>query len=705
MKIEDIPIENLPNTSFITIRKFKSLGINTYFDLLNYFPYRYENYSLISPVNKLQEGEIVTVIGHIVETKQQITRRGFRLQFFKLADDTGVVELTFYNQSYLLTILKKGMKVAIAGQVKKFGRKLTIEPKEYEIVNSHLIHTGRLVPIYPEKRGLSSRTIREKMYFILDTLRVSGFEEIFPKEIISYNNLIDEQTAYQKIHFPENLKTAEKAKQRLAFNELFLIQLSSQLVKKEWKKEKVGNKFMLNKMNVQLIDRFKDSLPFKLTNAQKRVWDEIRSDLLKTVPMNRFLQGEVGSGKTVIAALACYLAHLNGYQSLFMAPTEILAQQHYNTITSLFKKFQIRNSKSEINPKSQILNPKTALITGSQKISNLQLPSAKPASSFQQPISNFDIIIGTHALISKKRNFNRVGLVIIDEQHRFGVAQRAELKNKGLNPHLLTMTATPIPRTVALTLYGELDLSIIDEMPVGRLAVKTFFVPKAKRQSCYQWIKSQISQVFIVCPLIEESEIETMKSVKAAKIEFENLKKIFSVFKLGLLHGKMKSKEKNAIMTAFKNRSLDILVTTPVVEVGVDVPNATIMLIEAAERFGLAQLHQLRGRVGRSNRQSYCFLFSEKEDLGILGRLRFFAKTNDGNKLAEEDLKIRGPGNIYGIKQHGYLDLKIASLSDYPLIEKTKKAVEYFEKHYDINQFKLLKERVEKYRRGNIAQN
>ena len=345
MKIEDIPIENLPNTSFITIRKFKSLGINTYFDLLNYFPYRYENYSLISPVNKLQEGEIVTVIGHIVETKQQITRRGFRLQFFKLADDTGVVELTFYNQSYLLTILKKGMKVAIAGQVKKFGRKLTIEPKEYEIVNSHLIHTGRLVPIYPEKRGLSSRTIREKMYFILDTLRVSGFEEIFPKEIISYNNLIDEQTAYQKIHFPENLKTAEKAKQRLAFNELFLIQLSSQLVKKEWKKEKVGNKFMLNKMNVQLIDRFKDSLPFKLTNAQKRVWDEIRSDLLKTVPMNRFLQGEVGSGKTVIAALACYLAHLNGYQSLFMAPTEILAQQHYNTITSLFKKFQIRNPK------------------------------------------------------------------------------------------------------------------------------------------------------------------------------------------------------------------------------------------------------------------------------------------------------------------------------------------------------------------------
>lgn len=374
--------------------------------------------------------------------------------------------------------------------------------------------------------------------------------------------------------------------------------------------------------------------------------------------MNRFLQGEVGSGKTVVAALACYLTYLNGFKSLFMAPTEILANQHYATLVKLFNKTSI----------------KVGLVTGSTK------------KYFQA-----DIIVGTHALITKKFELEKIGLVIVDEQHRFGVSQRAELKNKGLNPHLLTMTATPIPRTVALTLYGELDLSIIDEMPVVRLAVKTYLVPKEKRQSCYQWIKLQVTgyklQVFIVCPLIEESEIETMKSVRAAKKEFENLKKIFFEFKLGLLHGKLKSKEKNAVMTNFKNKNLDILVTTPVVEVGVDIPNATIMLIEGAERFGLAQLHQLRGRVGRSNKQSYCFLFSESKEAGVLGRLGMFTKTNDGNKLAEEDLRIRGPGDIYGVKQHGYLDLKIAMLSDYKMIEKTKKAVEYFTGHYSINNF------------------
>ncbi len=298
-------------------------------------------------------------------------------------------------------------------------------------------------------------------------------------------------------------------------------------------------------------------------------------------------------------------------------------------------------------------------------------------------------------------------MVIIDEQHRFGVNQRAILKKKGKNPHLLTMTATPIPRTVALTLYGELDMSVIDQMPKGRQPIKTFYIPKMKRDSCYQWIKNEIkkhkNQVFIICPLIEESEVETLKSIKAAKTEFENLKKIFSDFKLTLLHGKMKAKEKDKVMIDFKNGLFDILVSTPVVEVGIDVPNATIMLIEAAERFGLAQLHQLRGRVGRGEKQSYCFLFSEKEDERIIKKLKMFASTLDGIKLAEEDLKIRGPGDIFGTKQHGYIDLKIASLSDYQMIEKTKNALDFFVNHYQINNFSPLKERLKYYQKGEIA--
>ncbi len=670
-------ISSLPKTSAITIKKLQSLEINSYDDLINYFASRYENYSLISKIRDIQPGETVTVMGTVSESKYQITRTGLRIQVFKLRDETGEIELGFYNQPYLLRLIKKGMTFSVSGVGERYGRKLTMKPKEYEI-GGKKIHTGRIIPIYPEKRGLSSRTIREKMVLALDTLRVSRHEiEIFPKEILSFNNLIDERTAYRQIHFPDSIESAKKSRERLVFDELFMIQLANRLVKKEWEREKVGHQFKMENAYMRSLRAFIDSLPFKLTNAQKRVWGEILEDLKKQKPMNRFLQGEVGSGKTVVAALACYLSYLNGFQSLIMAPTEILAEQHYQTINNLF----VRNGFKPF--------PNTMLITS----------SVKPK---QKEIKKADIIIGTHSLISKKLELKKVGLVIVDEQHRFGVAQRSELKNKGVNPHLLTMTATPIPRTVALTLYGELDLSVIDEMPPGRKQVKTFFVPKEKRLSGYQWIKSQIinnrSQVFIVCPLIEESEIETMKSVKAAKVEYENLKKIFSEFKVGLLHGKIKPKEKNQTMDDFKNRKIDILVATSVVEVGVDIPNATIILIEGAERFGLAQLHQLRGRVGRNDRQSYCFLFTEKENSAIVERLKMFSKTTDGNKLAEEDLKIRGPGDIYGIKQHGYLNLKIASLSDYKMIDITKKAVDYLEKNYSINELPALKKRIEKYR-------
>ena len=676
MKIfEDIPnIENLLNTSSITIKKFKTLGINTYFDLLNYFPYRYENYSIISPISKLQAEEIVTINGKILEAKNQYTRSGLKIQKVVLIDETGRIEVNWFNQPYLIRLFKVGKTISVAGQVKQFGSKLILEPKEYEISEKR-IHTGRLVPIYSEKKGLSSRTIREKIT-ILTRSRQDSVKEILPEEIISFNNLMNEDYAYRQIHFPDNLNLANKARERLAFDELFSLQLANNLIKKQWQKEKVGNVFNVGVGHARPVQQFIANLPFKLTNDQNKVVKEIITDLKKTTPMNRFLQGDVGSGKTVVAAITCYLAFLNGYQSIIMAPTEILANQHFQTIKNLF---------------SSLDTLRVGLITGSNKNKN----------------NEYDIVIGTHALLNKRLNFKKVGLVVIDEQHRFGVNQRALLKKKALNPHLLTMTATPIPRTVALTLYGELNLSYIEEMPQGRLSVKTFLVPKEKRSDGYRWIKSQIlnlkSQIFIVCPLIEESESETMKSVKAAKIEYENLRKIFSEFRLGLLHGKIKSKEKEQIMTDFKSKKIDILVSTPVVEVGIDIPGATIMIIEGAERFGLAQLHQLRGRVGRSDKQSYCFLFSEKGDLEILRRLGFFAKINNGNKLAEYDLKNRGAGNIFGTEQHGFVYLKIASLTDYELINKTKKAVEYFVGKYDIKDWGELNNRVENYKGGVIS--
>ncbi|HUS59761.1 MAG TPA: ATP-dependent DNA helicase RecG, partial [Nevskiaceae bacterium] len=424
----------------------------------------------------------------------------------------------------------------------------------------------------------------------------------------------------------------------------FLIQLASLKRKLTWQKQKLAYQFNIDQ---EKILKFSQNLPFELTSAQKRALREIFADLAKNTPMNRLLEGDVGSGKTVVAAAAIFVAYLNGIQSALMAPTEILANQHFKTLNQL------------LIP----LGLKISLLTGGQKKTE----------------SNFDLIIGTHALIHKRAKFKKLGLAIIDEQHRFGVEQRAKLIHQGKTPHVLTMTATPIPRTIALTLYSDLDLSVLDEMPPGRQKVKTWVVPPQKRKSAYQWIKKQIkatkNQAFIVCPLIEESQHETLQAVRAVTSEFKKLKKeIFPDLKLGLLHGRLKSQEKRDILEKFKEGKLNILVSTPVVEVGIDIPQATIMMIEAAERFGLAQLHQLRGRVGRSNQQAYCLLFSEQLNEKTLKRLKALQQINIGMKLAEFDLQLRGPGEIYGTQQHGFTQLKVASFSDLPLIKKTKKA-------------------------------
>ena len=678
------PIETLPRTSPITIKKFKSLDINSFYDLLNLFPNRYENYFLISNIKDLQAGEIVTVKGIIEEFKNTYTKKHITIQKARLTDNTGYIELVWYNQPYLSQMIKKGTFFAAAGLVKQYFDSFSLETREYEIlrdINDQTLHTGRIVPVYPEKRGLSSHTIREKIFYIVKELNDTILPEWLTDEIITYNNLMPLLSAYKEVHFPSNQSTILQATERLSFDELFTIQLSAQLIKKEWQKEQVGHMFSVETPLMASLQTFIQNLPFPLTGAQNRVVNEILDDLKKPTPMNRFVQGDVGSGKTVVAAIATYLAHLNGFQSLLMAPTEILAQQHYQTISKLFENY----------------NLKIGLQTGSKKIVKKSTDRSKPV-----PTLPYDVVIGTHALLNDSLQSDKIGHVIIDEQHRFGVVQRAQLKQKGINPHLLTMTATPIPRTVMLTLYGELDLSVIDEMPKGRLPIKTFVVPPVKRSNGYEWIKKQIQetqcQVFIICPLIEELEGETLKSMKAATKEYEHLQKhVFPKLAVGLLHGKMKPKEKEQVMQDFKNKKYDILVSTSVVEVGIDVPNATIMIIEGAERFGLAQLHQLRGRVGRGENQSYCFLYTETPDQKSSTRLHFFATTNSGLALAEYDFKLRGPGDVYGKRQHGYADLKIAKLSDTDLIQKTKSAASYFANHYQIEKYPDIQERIKRY--------
>ena len=656
MDLETRTVDELKNTSRVTVAKLKNAGIFTYWDFLNYFPFRYEDYSVISPIASLQLEDKVTIRGEVISAKNIFTKSGLKMQEVVIFDHTDKITLSWFNQIYLIKLFKKGLIVSASGVVRIFGKKKIFVVTQYEFMptlNSPIIHTGRIVPIYSESLKISAKTIRSKIFKIVDQLTPNSIAEIYPTAVVTYNHLIDRTQAFRHIHFPESLEMANLAKRRLAFDELFSIQFKARKLKEESRKEKLKLIFKLDLKKEELINRLIDGLPFQLTNAQKRVINDIKNDLSKTYAMNRFLQGDVGSGKTVVAVIAAYISYLNGCQTLFMAPTEILSLQHYQTISSMFKKLKV----------------KIGLKTASNKLDD----------------KNYDIVIGTHALLTKGFELNKIGLVIIDEQHRFGVNQREELTKKGLNPHLLSMTATPIPRTVALTLYANLDMSIIDQMPVGRQSIKTFFVENSKRHAGYNWIKQKIkkerAQIYVICPLIDESETETMKSIKAANQEYEALKKVFSEFNVGLIHGKLKSKVKETVLNDFKNGSIDILVSTSVVEVGIDVPSATIMIIEGAERFGLAQLHQLRGRVGRGDKQSYCFLFTENSDTNIAKRLSFFSRTSNGLELAEYDMRNRGPGELFGQKQHGYRDLKIASYSDLKLIDQTKNAVEYMSTH------------------------
>src|SRR3990167_5986738 len=575
----DLAISNIPGVGKYFSYKLKKLNINTVEDLIYHFPFRYDDFSQIKTIDNVQTGEIASIQGIIWQIKNVRTRSGKFVTVATVADQSGTIEIIWFNQSYLTKILKPGMQISLSGKIQFDGFRPKLISPSYEIIRTNsndqipnsknlqieTLHTARLVSVYPETEGVSSKWLRAKIAKILPEY-LKNTEDFVPKQILDRRTLANLTNALNYIHFPKSQDEIDKAKKRLAFDELFLIQLASQLRKMNWQKTKVAPKMHVDN---EKLTGFIQKLPFKLTNGQQKAIDDLLSDLKKDTPANRLLEGDVGSGKTVVAAAAIFIAFLNGYSSLIAAPTEILAFQHQETLEKILGVHGID----------------VGIWTSTKKQTG-------------------DITVGTHALLNNFKSKNPTGLIVVDEQHKFGVAQRGQLfinQSGKITPHLLTMTATPIPRTLALTLYGDLDLSTLDEMPEGRLKIATHVVPNSKRNGAYKFIEEQVKeerQVFIITPFVEPSE--TMTSVKAATQEFEKLKTKFTeTVNFGLLHGKMKSKEKETIIKKFQKGKIDILVSTPVVEVGIDIPNATIMMIESAERFGLAQLHQLRGRVGR----------------------------------------------------------------------------------------------------------
>lgn len=648
MKLED-KVDKLPFVGAAYQTKLKKLNIETIKDLLNHVPNRYKDFRQKTKISGLFAGETVTVEAELSSIRNVYTKSGKVMQIAKFKDDTGDLEVVWFNQPYLVKNFHEGEVFSLSGKVSPRRGRLTLVSPEYEKVKDESkVHTGRLVPIYPETAGVSSKWLRRRIKQAFINTK-DKLEEFLPENVLKKNDLPKIKKGYAFVHFPKTLESAEDGKRRLAFNELLFLHFQSIKRKLEWKKKRTAHPL---EVDDEKVEGFINSLPFELTDSQKRSIDEILSDIKKGKPMNRLLEGDVGSGKTVVAAVASFVSFMNGYQTVFMAPTQILAEQHFNTLKEILSSFKVRVS----------------LVT---------------SDGVKADLGRTDVFVGTHALIHDKVDFENAALVVIDEQHRFGVRQRALLSKKAgkdKTPHILTMTATPIPRTVALTVYGDLDLSTLDELPKGRKPIKTWVVPPKKRDDAYDWLQEQIEekgvQAFVICPLIEESDKELMKQVKAATKEYDRLKKILPNLKLGLLHGKLKSKEKNKVLNSFKEKKIDVLVSTPVVEVGIDVPNATIMIIEGAERFGLAQLHQLRGRVGRGRKKSFCLLFTESSSKRVKKRLDSLQKTMSGFELAELDLKLRGPGEVFGTKQHGFPELRIASWNDAKLIKSAKKVAE-----------------------------
>ncbi len=726
----DSPLVDIKGVGDAQAKKFAMLGVKTVADLINYYPRRYEDFSTLTPINKLKPGD-VTIQAVIKQAQGRYVRRGMHITEAVASDEAGSVRLLWFNQPYRAAALKNGQKYFISGQYELSRQRFAIMNPSAEIASDFPLNTARILSIYPETKGLTSRQIRAIVHKTLPLIK--KLPETLPASIVKDHKLLNRAEALEALHFPSSTKQLEAAKRRLGFEEVFQLSLASLLNKQE----NLSEKALSIPFQEQLAKDFVKHLPFKLTDGQRRTIWQIYLDLQKGQPMNRLVEGDVGSGKTVVAAMAAVMALAQGWQVAFMAPTELLARQHAETIHQLLR--PLRHDKE------------VTLLVGSL--------SAAQKSKAHESIASGQVkfVVGTHALIQEQVDMHKLALLIIDEQHRFGVEQRKALMLKtiprsshlgamqgsnekrasrtkpyaerasqaadaavrqenqqgfgsaessadevrklgGHMPHVLSLTATPIPRSLALTLYGELDISVLAEKPAGRQPVATEIISPNSRAQLYEKIDKQLAagrQMFVVCPLISDSETLNLNS--AEKI-YENLrKKEFKHRRIGLLHGKLKPADKQKIMQQFVDHQLDILVATTVIEVGVDVPNATIMLIESAERFGLAQLHQLRGRVGRGEHQGYCYLLLD-DSKPPSRRLRALTSSSDGFKLAELDLELRGPGAIYGTLQHGQLDLRIAKLTDTRLIAEARSAAQALLDKGDLLKYKELMKNVTRLR-------
>lgn len=652
------------------------LGIFTLKDLITYFPREYEDRGKVKKICECIDGEVALIEGVVVSRIVEIRMRNKAMYKLQLRDETGTCTALWFNQSYLKNIFKPGEKYKFYGKISsQYGRVEIASPVYDKATEAR--NTGKIIPIYPLTKNLTQNVLRKIIELGLSEVE-DELEETLPEYILEKYRLMNLNDTIKKIHFPEKLEDFEQARKRLAFEELLIMQLALLELKNSYLSEKNGIAFEKNIKISEVINE----LPFKLTKAQLRVLEEIELNMESNKEMNRLLQGDVGSGKTVVAILAAYKAVKSGYQVAIMAPTAILATQHLESFT------QILNNKG-INCE--------LLISSTTK---------KKKEEIREKLKNgkIDILIGTHAILEENVEFKKLGLVVTDEQHRFGVKQRTKITEKGQNPDVLVMSATPIPRTLALILYGDLDISIIDELPPNRKKIETYAVRKNMEERVNNFVKQQIEegrQAYIVCPLVEEDEESDLKAVTSLAEKYK--KEIFSQYRLEYLHGKMKPKEKEQIMQEFKEGNIDILISTTVIEVGVNVPNASLMIVENAERFGLAQLHQLRGRVGRGEYKSYCILKYEGNSENTRERMKVMCQTNDGFIISEKDLELRGSGDFFGTAQHGLPELKVANLfEDMPLLKEVQKlAIDILkedQKLEDIKNKKLRKAVKEKFK-------
>lgn len=669
----DSPVTDIKGVGDEAAKKLAILGVKTVGALVDYYPRRYDDYSEVQFINQIKPGA-VTIKAVIKQSVGRYVRRGLHITEAVASDDTGSVRLIWFNQPYRAASLKVGQEYFISGDFGLRYQRLSIQNPSIELVSSFPVNTARIVPIYRETKGLKSLQIRKALREVMPQIR--GLLETLPQWLVDEERLLPRADAVEQIHFPANPEQLLAAKRRLGFEEVFELTLAALLNKYELLKEES----LIIPFDEKLARKFVSHLPFQLTDDQKRVIWQIYQDIGKAQPMNRLVEGDVGSGKTVVAVMAALMCVAEGFQVALMAPTELLARQHAETIYKLLKPLNMEE--------------RVGLLVGGLK------PAQK--SMAQKRIASGDIrfIVGTNALIQEKVDMQKLGLVIVDEQHRFGVEQRKKIQAKaGHMPHVLSMTATPIPRSLALTLYGELDVSVLANKPAGRKPTNTELIPPVRRHETYVQVDKELDvgrQAFVVCPLITESDALKFKSAEQTYKELST--GAFKHRRIGLLHGKLKPAEKDAIMQSFVRHELDLLVSTTVIEVGVDVPNATVMLVESAERFGLAQMHQLRGRVGRSEHQGTCYLLLS-DNLSPSPRLKALEQSNDGFKLAEYDLEMRGPGAIYGTMQHGQLDLRIAKLTDTKLISAARgRAQEFIDKRENLLKYKELYERVKRNR-------